>query len=160
MFDRKEYNRQYSQSQKNKKNATFRRWRRRGIIHHDLELLYDMYMEATNCDYCKCILDTSKTTKKCLDHDHDIVDDENVRGVLCFNCNVKDVLNDNKKERKIQKNNKTGFKNIRYDTRDGFSQKLLIKKDFIKDLKLWKKQFNIKKSTLIKPNNDFTSFHN
>ena len=118
MFDKKEYDRRYykkyKQTEQAKKLRRFRDWRNRGIIFYDFELLYEIYLEATNCDFCKCELNTSNKTTKCLDHDHDIVDDENVRAILCFNCNVKDVYNDNKP---LKKNNTSGETNIRYNKR-------------------------------------------
>lgn len=113
MEKKKEYDRQYRQSEKGKKIRTFHNWRQRGIIHHNWDLLYKIYLEAKKCDFCKCILDTSNKTKRCLDHDHSITDGrDNVRAILCFNCNVKDVYNPNKK---LRKTNTSGFQYIYYD---------------------------------------------
>ena len=131
---KKEYDRQYRQSDKGHKKKTFSNWRAYGIIFHDFELLYEIYMEATKCDFCKCILDTSNKTKRCLDHDHDIIDDDNVRAILCVGCNNRDVYNDNKKP---QKNNTSGFKNILFHkpkNRWVFS-KIINKKTFYKYFK-------------------------
>ena len=111
MEKKREYDRKYRQTHQRKKQNMLYNWRRMGIIHHDFELLYQIYMEASKCDFCKCELDTSVTTKKCLDHDHSITDKDNVRAILCFNCNVKDVFNPNKK---LMKNNKSGIRNISY----------------------------------------------
>ena len=114
-----EYNRKYCESEKGRKIKTFINWRAYGIIFHDFELLYEIYLEATQCDFCKCELDTGLyKTKKCLDHDHEITDDENVRGILCWQCNVNDVLNDNKKPRNKYKNNTSGETNISYDKKN------------------------------------------
>jgi len=67
-------------------------WRRYGIIFHDYDLLYDIFFSTTHCNFCECELDTCFKTRKCLDHDHTITEQENVRGVLCHYCNTKDVF--------------------------------------------------------------------
>ena len=147
--DKTKYNRQYAKSDKGKKKKAFGNWRRVGIIFHDWDLLYDIYLEATKCDFCKCELDTGLyKTKKCLDHDHDIIDDENVRGILCFGCNVKDVLNPNIP---LQKNNTSGFTNIRYNKRMDrwmFSKHINNKERFSKSFKKLEDAIQFKKDFL------------
>ena len=83
---------EYRQTGKYKKTQRIAKWKRRGIIFHDYNLLYEIYLQTTNCDNCKCLLTydryTTETTK-CVDHDHTITDDENVRNILCNSCNIK-----------------------------------------------------------------------
>jgi len=74
---------------KHKKSTRISVWKHRGVIFHDYDLLYDIYLQTTHCDECKCELNTNTYTRKCLDHDHDITDDENVRNILCMCCNTK-----------------------------------------------------------------------
>lgn len=74
----------------NHKRITIKDWEKYGIIWNDYDIIYDLYINATNCDYC------SKEFKNSLDrncdHDHDITDANNIRGFLCRDCNFKDVL--------------------------------------------------------------------
>ncbi len=66
------------------------RWKWRGIIWDDYDIIYDLYINATNCDYCS--KEFKNSLDKCCDHDHDITDANNIRGFLCRVCNIKDVL--------------------------------------------------------------------
>ena len=91
----KEYFTEYYKSEKGKKVSTIGQWRHRGILCFDFDLLYDIFLSTTNCEFCNVELTTDRyntSTTKCLDHNHDINDRFNVRGVLCLSCNVKDVL--------------------------------------------------------------------
>ena len=87
-----EYNRAYKQSSVGKKNNTISSWRtRQGIICDDWDALYELFMATTNCQTCGVVLTGGKPrtrTTKCLDHDHDITDRENVRGIICHACNM------------------------------------------------------------------------
>jgi len=89
----KEYRKQYFQKKKNdpiyKKRVLINRWKHRGIIFHDYDLLYDIYLQTTHCDECKCLLNQCQKSRKCVDHDHSITDDYNVRNILCNSCNRK-----------------------------------------------------------------------
>jgi len=67
-------------------------WKVRGIIFHDYDLLYDIYLQTTHCDRCDRLLTMDNgSAQKCLDHDHTITDDINVRNILCKKCNNFDV---------------------------------------------------------------------
>ncbi len=79
----------YNQTEQGKKSHRIAQWKHRGIIFHDWELLYEIYLQTTHCDECKCKLDTNTYTRKCLDHDHLINNDNNVRNILCHICNSK-----------------------------------------------------------------------
>jgi len=101
--DRKEYQRLhylnnkdkiqiYKQTEQGKKINRISSWKFQGILCFDWNLLHDLFISTTNCEFCNCELNTNTKTKKCLDHDHNITDRFNVRGVLCQSCNTKDVL--------------------------------------------------------------------
>ena len=84
----KQHCREYEQTPERKKSQTIRRWKQQGIIFHDFDLLYEIYTQTTHCDECNCLLNQCDRSRKCVDHDHSITDDENVRNILCLSCNV------------------------------------------------------------------------
>ena len=81
----------YNTTGKGKIIKIISQWKSRGILCFDYNLLYDIFVKTTNCEFCNVELNTNTKTLKCLDHDHSITDKFNVRGVLCNSCNVKDV---------------------------------------------------------------------
>ena len=92
--EKKEYDKEYKQTENGKKVNRISRWISRGILCFDFDLLYDIFVKTTNCEFCNCELNTDSRNRKCLDHNHNITDRFNVRGVLCNSCNIKDVLKD------------------------------------------------------------------
>lgn len=90
---RAEYNRAYSQTPNGKKRKRISKWKDRGIRCDDWDALHERYMSTTNCEKCSVLLTGGNPitrTTKCVDHDHDIKDKENVRGILCSACNWND----------------------------------------------------------------------
>tara|TARA_R110002167_G_scaffold26068_1_gene89845 strand:- start:44 stop:412 length:369 start_codon:yes stop_codon:yes gene_type:complete len=65
-------------------------WKQQGIITDDWENVYNIYIDTTNCDYCK--KEFMNSLDRNLDHDHSIKDNNNIRGILCRVCNTTDVL--------------------------------------------------------------------
>jgi hypothetical protein len=88
----KEYNNEYRKTETWKKSHRISNWRSRGILCFDWDLLNDLFLLTTHCEFCNCELNKCPKSRKCLDHDHTITDRFNVRGVLCNSCNAKDVL--------------------------------------------------------------------
>ena len=84
-----EYQKQSQHTEKEKKRCRIKNWKKQGIIFHDYNLLYDIYLQTTHCDECKCLLNQCGKSRKCCDHDHSITDDNNVRNILCHSCNRK-----------------------------------------------------------------------
>ena len=89
---RKAYKKEYNQTPKVKKSLRICDWKRQGIIFHDYDLLHDIYLSTTHCHFCNCELNQCNKSRKCVDHNHDIHDNENVREILCHSCNSKGVL--------------------------------------------------------------------
>ena len=83
--------RAYNQTPKGKKGGRISNWKQQGIISNNWDSLYDRFLNCKKCENCdvELTIDRHSTwTRKCLDHDHSITDRENVRNVLCNNCNV------------------------------------------------------------------------
>jgi len=103
----KEHQKKYAMENRERKNANRRRstsqnlartkkvgkkcsWKIQGVI-CDFEGVYTHYINCKKCEYCDEEFINDKD--RCLDHDHSIIDKNNVRGVLCRKCNFLDVLN-------------------------------------------------------------------
>lgn len=117
VYDRKSY-----KPQKDYKNLPFPickkhtkkmqyQWKTRGIIFdkigHTFEWWYETYIYAKNCSCCGKKFEICRD--KCMEHDHNITDKFNVRGIVCQGCNSRT------KDIKMKSNNKCGESNISFD---------------------------------------------
>ncbi len=84
------YLKAYFKTEHGKKKMTIGSWKKNGIIAYDWDNVYQLYTECENCYYCNEKID--KPINKHLDHDHNINDRQNIRGILCRSCNIKDNL--------------------------------------------------------------------
>ena len=79
----------YRQSSNSKKTYRISKWKKRGLICDDYNLIYEKYLNTLNCDNCNCLLTIDrylKSSTKCMDHDHNT---GLFRNILCHSCNVK-----------------------------------------------------------------------
>jgi hypothetical protein len=83
---------EYRKTPKGKKIKTISRWKSRGIIADDYNEWYEKYINCNECNFCH--KEFKNTKDKHLDHNHSINYCENIRGILCCSCNVKDVFLD------------------------------------------------------------------
>ena len=87
----KTYQAKYKRSPKGRKSSRITDWKRMGIICNDFSKFYDeIYMMIDRCNFCYSKF--TQKNKKTLDHDHNIKYKENIRGIICNRCNVRDEL--------------------------------------------------------------------
>ena len=73
---------------KEQKRSTIRNWKHRGIIFENmLDIIYNDYIKQTECECCGKPFFNNKD--KQLDHDHNINDRYNIRGIICQGCNLR-----------------------------------------------------------------------
>ena len=85
-----EKQREYGQTENGMKIRRINNWKRYGIIADSWEEVYAWYLETKTCDICDCVLTEDRrntSSTKCLDHDHTLKDQYNIRGVICHSCN-------------------------------------------------------------------------
>ena len=80
----KEKNKQYREE--NRDQIRIKKWKAQGIIDGDFDLLHEVFKEQTHCWICW--EPYIGTRIKCLEHDHSIKDEPNVRYICCNTCNL------------------------------------------------------------------------
>ena len=97
---RKEYMKQYDEANKEKlteynrtpfrlKSKTIAKWKIKGLICEDYNVLYERYLESTNCEECGCEygkFGDGSGTFRCMDHSHIT---GLFRNFLCNRCNIR-----------------------------------------------------------------------
>ena len=84
-----EYKKQYNED--NPKIHIISQWKERGVIveDDDFDSLYDYFITQTNCWICNKVYNKDNVMdRRCLDHDHDLLDEPNIRYICCHYCNL------------------------------------------------------------------------
>jgi len=84
----KEKRKEFFQTEKGIKIRRITSWKHYGVVSDDFDVLYDKYINTTNCEECNIELTVDRyntKTTRCLDHDHTT---GLFRNVLCQRCNV------------------------------------------------------------------------
>ena len=76
--------------QNNLEKSNIYSWKKNIIICDDYNLIYRIYVDTNKCEFCQT--EFKNSYDRCLDHNHSILDSYNIRGILCRQCNFKDVL--------------------------------------------------------------------
>ena len=86
-LDNKEKINQYRKD--NHKQKTIIQWKYQGVIDNDYDLFYDYFITQTNCWICDKVFNKDIVMdRRCLDHDHDLLDEPNIRYICCNYCNL------------------------------------------------------------------------
>ena len=88
----KEKMEKYRQTPQGRKSYRIANWKHRGIIADDYDEWYEKYINCNECNFCH--KEFTSTKNRHLDHHHGINDRENIRGILCRDCNFRDVFLD------------------------------------------------------------------
>ena len=67
------------------KTNTICNWKYKGVIYHDFDSLYEIYINTMNCTHCGKEFPNIKD--RCLDHDHET---GHFRKIVCQRCNSAD----------------------------------------------------------------------
>jgi len=70
---------------KEQKRCTIKCWKNRGVIYHDFDELYEVYIKTMNCQHCGKEFPNSRYRH--LDHDHET---GMFRKIVCHKCNAMD----------------------------------------------------------------------
>ena len=78
---------EYNQTPKGIKVNRLADWRKSGLIHDDIDELYERYLQSTHCDECEEeFVNDRGLSQRCMDHCHQT---GLFRNFLCKNCNFK-----------------------------------------------------------------------
>tara|TARA_R110000823_G_scaffold283566_1_gene401726 strand:- start:245 stop:673 length:429 start_codon:yes stop_codon:yes gene_type:complete len=83
----------YKMSETAKKRMKCQSWVKHGLIHNDIDELYEYYLNVKNCETCQIPLISgryNRSNTRTMDHNHNTGE---FRNVLCQRCNTRLKLN-------------------------------------------------------------------
>ena len=88
-LERKEFYKIHNQKPEVKKARKINEWKRRGLITENYDLIYDKWLNTTNCESCGCdlqygVFGGNQSNTKCMDHCHTTGE---FRHIICHRCN-------------------------------------------------------------------------
>ena len=83
------------------KSDTKRNWKKRGLTMDKFEEIYQQYIYSSHCELCKKKFENTRDRQ--MDHSHQTGE---FRNIVCQSCNRR------KRDVKMSKNNKSGYKYI------------------------------------------------
>ena len=83
----REYKKKWSATENGIKLRRISDWKQRGMICEDFDSVCEIYIHTWICEWC--LFEFKNTTDRHLDHNHQ---NGEIRGILCRECNFKDVL--------------------------------------------------------------------
>lgn len=90
----REAKRKYRATYNGSRVDTISRWKSRGILHADYDILFKTYYNTNKCDACQKVFKSTKDRH--LDHCHE---SGSFRHILCMDCNLnekwKQYINEN-----------------------------------------------------------------
>jgi len=79
----------YQLTSQGRKNKRIWDWQNIGVIEPDLDTFYEYFLSQTHCWICfKKFNQICNMDYRCLDHDHDLIDEPNIRYICCGYCNI------------------------------------------------------------------------
>ena len=72
------------------KSDSISNWKKRGLIYHNFDELYEVYIKTMNCQHCG--KEFLNKFDRCLDHDHET---GMFRKIVCRGCNSHDTYINN-----------------------------------------------------------------
>jgi len=99
------YMKKYRQTENGIKTGRFCNWRKAGLVgsKEEYNIIYERYVNTTNCELCDVLLGGRAAQRKCMEHSHIT---GKFRNICCVACNC------GKSDRKVPTNNTSGYKNI------------------------------------------------
>jgi hypothetical protein len=84
---KKEYAKNYRETDKGIKSRRIGHWKNRGVIHDNFDELYEYYINCKECENCgvELIEGMYGNNRRCLDHCHKT---GKFREILCNSCNL------------------------------------------------------------------------